>query len=155
MTDNPVTALPETEQSLREVVFQALGEVSAPYWRASGEVFNSEEASRIGEDLLMKIKILLGVGEPHLGLVTNGQLSAELETRKRLGHFEVDYRTLEPSRALWYLVQEPWVGKESIWRHRDFPNVYSTDRGETWYNLDEPLDFEGNPKIYRNGDLIA
>jgi hypothetical protein len=166
---NDLRALPETDESLREAVYTAVGAASACWENmftdkrnpdgtrieTNAGVFQDDRAREVAEDLLMRIKVLTGLGEPHLGLATNAQLREELKAREETGNVEDDYRTLEPDKALWHLVEEPWVGKEALWQHRDFPNIYSTDRGKTWYNLDEPLDFEGNPKIYKMGEYIA
>lgn len=40
----------------KTAIFGAFGEVSAPYWRESGMVFDSEAAEKIGEYLLAIIK---------------------------------------------------------------------------------------------------
>ena len=151
MTSEVASPLPETEETLREVIYTALGAASVAW--TPDRVFDDQFATSVGEDLLMKIKVVVGFGEPSLGLATNQQLEEELAVRKDLGFTDPHYRTLErlePSRALWHVVQEEWVGKEILWQHRDFPNIYSTDRGQTWYNVEEPVDIDGNPKIYSN-----
>lgn len=49
-------------------------------------------------------------------------------------------------------VTEPWVGKEDLWQSVSNPNLFSTDGGETYYDLTESLDSEGNPTIHRSTD---
>jgi hypothetical protein len=144
------SALPEANESLTEAVYQAIIGWGSVCWSdMSGTgVFDVVKAREAAEDLLMRVKVITGFGDPHLGLATNAQLREEMRAREEMGHTEDDYRTLEPGQALWHLVEEPWVGKESLWQHRDYPHIFSTDRGKTWYNINEPLDFEGNPKIY-------
>lgn len=144
-------ALPETHESLVSVVYQAVGAASVCWENMSGTgVFDDVRAREVAEDLLEKISVFTGLGEPHLGLATNAQLREELRVREEMGHTDDDYQTLEPDRALWQVVTEEWVGKEFLWRHRDFPHIFSTDRGETWYSVNEPVGPDGNPTIYSN-----
>lgn len=156
MTSDNISPLPEAEQSLREVVYIAMGAASVCWDNPAGAgVFREDVATQVAEDLLMKVKVITSFGEPSLGLATNAELREELQVRADLGHGDDQYRTMEPSRALWHIVKEPWVGKETLWQHRDFPSIFSTDRGFTWYNLEEPVDPDGNPHIYHSEEYTS
>jgi hypothetical protein len=153
MTSNQITRvsrLPEAEESLREAVYTAIGHGSMCWDPRPEGVFDDVEARKAAEDLLMRIKVILGVGDPHLGLASNAEIHAEIQARQRIGHTDDGYRTVEPGEPLWHIVQEEWVGKEVLWQHRDFPQIYSTDRGRTWYNIDDGVDPDGNPRTHRS-----
>lgn len=146
-----ISRLPEAEESLKEAVYTAVGAASTT-WNAQingTDVFDDARAREVAEDLIKRVKVIVGLGDPHLGLATTAQIREELETRERLGFTAEDnYTTVTPGAPLWHLVQEPWVGKEAIWQHRDHPSIYSVDRGETWYDLNDGVDFEGNPRMH-------
>jgi hypothetical protein len=148
VTPSPV---PESVESLTNVVYQAVGAAST-CWESLSDtgVFQEDRARAVAEDLLEKIHVFTRYDTPSLGLATNAELREELRVREEMGFTDDDYRTLEPSHAMWRVVTEEWVGKELLWQHRDHPNIYSTDRGKTWYNLNEPVKFDGNPTIYGN-----
>ena len=90
------TRLPYTESELRTRVMQAIGAASACWDNLEGAgVFISERAADIGDDLIEHVLRLTTLGEPALGCATNAQLITELETRMRLGHGHLDYRTAD------------------------------------------------------------
>ena len=49
----------------------------------------------------------------------------------------------------WIRCVEPWVGKEALWQHTSNPSWFSVDQGQTYYDLNESLDPEGNPRNHR------
>lgn len=146
---------PEARETLRHAVYETLGAASMCWDPRPEGVFESERASALGSSLLALIESVTHMGEPNLGLATTREIIDEYRARAESGHLDPDYRVLEPGEPLWHLVIEEWVGKEEIWQHRDYPSIYSTDRGKTFYNLDLPVDSDGNPHIYETGNYIA
>lgn len=84
--NNVSQTMPATAADLRELVFTALGTASTCWENVAGAgVFDSTRAAELGEELVTRIKGLLGWGEPHLGFATTRELIAELHARANVG----------------------------------------------------------------------
>lgn len=48
----------------------------------------------------------------------------------------------------WELVSEEWAGDTTTWVHKKRPNLFSTDGGKTFYDVNEPWPDAGGPTTY-------
>lgn len=89
------TRMPYAESEVRVRITEAIGAGSACWDNLAGAgVFESERAAAIADDVIAHVLRLTGLGEPHLGCATNGELLEELRVRASNGHGHIDYRTV-------------------------------------------------------------
>ncbi len=74
------------EEKLRQVILKSIGEVTAPYWvKLGNEVFDSENAIRIGEEILEAAKLYHR--EELINLRDNIQWKADLYSKGKAVEF--------------------------------------------------------------------
>lgn len=90
------TKLPYSEERLAQKINEAMGAASSCWDNLEGAgEFDSDRCSVLAQQLLEDVKRLTAFEEPRLGLASNRQLIDEVDTRKKLGHLEDDYRTID------------------------------------------------------------